>query len=57
MRIACNVYKDYGLTQSYEHVTLASSYTRTYRTYSHREYRDGWEDEIENRKKKKRIIW
>jgi len=34
MRIACNIYKYYGLTQSYKHVTLASSYTHTYSTYT-----------------------
>jgi len=33
MRIACNIYKDYGLTQSYKHVTFASSYTLTYSIY------------------------
>ena len=27
MKIACCIYKDYGLTQCYRHVTLASSYT------------------------------
>ena len=26
MRIACNIYKYYMVTQSYKHVTLASSY-------------------------------
>jgi len=34
MRIVCNIYRDCGLTQSYKRVTLASSYTRTYSTYT-----------------------
>jgi hypothetical protein len=34
MRIACSIYKDCGLTHSYKRVTLASSYTHTYSTYT-----------------------
>ena len=34
MRIACNIYKHYGVTQSYKHVTLASSCTHTYSIYT-----------------------
>ena len=34
MKNACNIYKYYYLTQSYKHVTLASSYTHTYSAYT-----------------------